>query len=82
MKNFEKYFESKLILKDCFIGRFCGEERVSVYSIKNFKIGDLIFNDFEIFVPTEPRLKFPFLLNATLFLEWSILLTQLTEILL
>lgn len=26
----------------------------------------MIFNDFEVFVPREPRLKFPFLLSATL----------------
>ena len=64
---FEKYFESKLILEDGFIGGFGGEERGSVYSIKNFQVGDLIFNDFEVFVPQEPRLKFPFLLSATLF---------------
>ena len=64
---FEKYFESKLILENRFIGGFGGEERGSVYSIKNFQVGELIFNDFEVFVPDEPRLKFPFLLSATLF---------------
>ena len=64
---FEKYFETKLILKDGSISGFGGTERGSVYSIKNFKIGDLIFKDFEVFVPYEPRLKFPFLLSATLF---------------
>ena len=64
---FEKYFDTKLILKDEFISGFGGEERGSVYSIKNFEIGKLIFKDFEVFVPNEPRLKFPFLLSATLF---------------
>ena len=64
---FEKYFESKLILNDGFIGGFGGEERGSVYSIKNFEIGKLIFKDFEVFVPRKPRLQFPFLLSATLF---------------
>ena len=64
---FEKYFDSKLILKDGFISGFGGDERGSVYSIKNFEIGKLIFKDFEVFVPREPNLKFPFLLSATLF---------------
>jgi len=64
---FEKYFESKLILENESIEGFGGKERGSVYSIKNFKIGDLIFNDFEVFVPREPHLQFPFLLSATLF---------------
>ncbi len=64
---FEKYFDSKLILKDEIIGGIGGYERGSVYSIKNFEIGELIFNNFEVFVPFQPRLKFPFLLSATLF---------------
>ena len=63
----EKYFEIKLILENESIEGFGGKERGSVYSIKNFKIGELIFNDFEVFVPHDPHLKFPFLLSATLF---------------
>ena len=64
---FEKYFDSKLILKDGFIGGIGGYERGSVYSIKNFEIGELKFKDFEVFVPLNPRIRFPFLLSATLF---------------
>ena len=64
---FEKYFESKKILDRGIIGGFGGNEIGSVYSIKNFQIGELIFNDFEVFVPETPRLQFPFLLSATLF---------------
>ena len=63
----EKYFETKLILENHFIEGFGGKEIGSVYSIKNFKIGELIFNDFEVFVPTVPKVQFPFLLCATLF---------------
>ena len=54
-----------------FIGGFGGNEVGSVYSIKNFKIGDLIFNNFEVFVPKYPRLQYPFLLSATLFYGMS-----------
>ncbi|MBQ7197997.1 MAG: hypothetical protein IJS29_01915 [Selenomonadaceae bacterium] len=69
----EKYFETKLILENESIEGFGGKERGSVYSIKNFQVGELIFNDFEVFVPNEPRLRFPFLLSATLFygMEYS-----------
>ena len=63
----EKYFEIKLILENESIEGFGGKERGSIYSVKNFKIGKLIFNDFEVFVPREPHLKFPFLLSSTLF---------------
>ena len=64
---FEKYFESKLLLENESIDGFGGKERGSVYSIKNFEIGELKFKDFEVFVPERPRLQFPFLLSATLF---------------
>ena len=64
---FEKYFESKLILENGTISGIGGDERGAVYSLANFKVGDLIFEDFEVFVPYEPRLKFPFLLSANLF---------------
>ena len=63
----EKYFDTKLILETGFIGGIGGFEKGSVYSIKNFEIGDLKFNDFEVFVPFNPRIRFPFLLSATLF---------------
>ena len=64
---FEKYFETKLILENYSIEGFGGKERGSVYSIKNFEVGKLIFKDFEVFVPTRPKVQFPFLLSATLF---------------
>ena len=64
---FEKYFDSEMILDTGFIEGFGGIEKGSVYSIKNFEIGKLIFKNFEVFVPNEPKLKFPFLLSATLF---------------
>jgi len=64
---FEKYFECEKILENGFIEGFGGDEKGSVYSIKNFQVGELIFNDFEVFVPEFPKLQFPFLLSATLF---------------
>ncbi len=63
----ERYFDSKLILPDGHISGFGGYEKGSVYSLAEFRVGDLIFKDFEVFVPEEPKLKFPFLLSATLF---------------
>jgi len=63
----EKYFEIELILENESIEGFGGKERGTIYSIKNFEIGNLIFRDFEVFVPIRPRVQFPFLLSATLF---------------
>jgi len=63
----EKYFEIALILENESIEGFGGKERGTIYSIKNFEIGNLIFRDFEVFVPIRPRVQFPFLLSATLF---------------
>lgn len=64
---FEKYFESKLILENGHISGIGGDEFGAVYSLANFKIGDLIFEDFEVFVPYKPKLQFPILLSANLF---------------
>ncbi len=64
---FEKHFDSKLILPHGDISGIGGKEYGAVYSLSNFQVGDLIFNDFEVFVPDEPILQFPFLLSANLF---------------
>ena len=63
----DKYFDTRLILPNEHISGFGGCEKGSVYSVSEFKVGELTFTDFEVFVPEEPRLKFPFLLSATLF---------------
>ncbi len=63
----EKYFDIKLLLPDEHITGFGGEAKGAVYSISNFQVGDLIFNDFEIFIPKKPKFQFPFLLSANLF---------------
>ena len=63
----EKYFETTLIVENQFIGGIGGLERGAVYSIAEFKIGELLFENFEVFVPDVPRFRFPFLLSATLF---------------
>lgn len=63
----EKYFNTKQIYTNQKIGGFGVYEIGAVYSVSEFRVGDLIFNDFEVFVPEEPKLRFPFLLSATLF---------------
>ena len=63
----EKFFEMKLILSNTSIGGLGGYEKGSVYSVSEFKIGELTFENFEFFVPDEPKFRFQFLLSATLF---------------
>lgn len=63
----EKFFDTKLILSNTSIGGLGGSEKGSVYSISEFKVGELTFENFEFFVPYEPKFKFHFLLSATLF---------------
>ena len=63
----EKYFDIKLILPDEHITGFGGEAKGAVYSISNFQVGELTFDNFEIFIPKKPTLQFPFLLSANLF---------------
>ena len=64
---FEKIIDTKIISPNEEIIGICGREKGAVYSISNFQIGELIFKDFEIFVPDEPKLQFPFLISANLF---------------
>ena len=64
---FEKIFDAKIIYPHEDILGIGGREKGAVYSISKFQIGELIFNDFEIFVPDEPNLQFPILLSANLF---------------
>ena len=75
----EKFFDIKLILENELIEGFGGYEKGSVYSIKNFKIGELNFKDFEVFVPFNPRIRFPFLLSATLFYGMSYEIDTINE---
>ncbi len=61
---FEKCFDVRIILPNEYV---IGFGAGAVYSLAEFKIGELIFNEFEVFVPHRPKLNFPFLLSATLF---------------
>ena len=63
----EKYFKTKKILEDTSVGGIGGSANGSVYSIAEFKIGELIFENFEVFVPNEPAIRFPISLSASLF---------------
>ena len=63
----EKTFAGKMILQHGHISGFGGKEYGSVYSLKNFKAGELTFENLEVFVPDKPDFKFRFLLSATLF---------------
>ena len=63
----EKTFAAKMILPRGHITGFGGKDYGAVYSLKNFKVGNLTFENFEVFVPDKPRLQFPFLLSASLF---------------
>ncbi len=66
----EKFFGKK-ILDNGTIGGIGGETDGWVYSIPNFQIGDLVFENFEVFVPYESDLKFQILLCAPMFYGMS-----------
>ena len=63
----EKYFKTKKILEDTSVGGIGGSANGSVYSIAEFKIGELIFENIEVFVPRKPAIRFPISLSASLF---------------
>lgn len=60
-------FNAKLIFKNAQIGGFGGNCLGDIYSLENFKIGELNFDILEVFVPQNSVTKHPFLLSATMF---------------
>lgn len=49
------------------IGGIGGESRGDVYTLYNFQVGDLIFDELDVFIPYEPDVTYSFLLSATMF---------------
>jgi len=66
-KVVEKVFSAEKILPDQHIGGIGGETSGDVYRLSDFKIGDIVYSPFDVFVPHKSRLSFPILLSATLF---------------
>ena len=69
VKSIQSIFNGKLILDNAEIGGIGGDVKGQVFSIPHFNIGKLSFNNFEIFVPQKPNIKYPILLSATLFYD-------------
>ena len=64
---FEEYFDTKKIHDNVHVSGLDCISKGSIYSIAEFKIGELIFENFEVFVPNEPAIRFPISLSASLF---------------
>ena len=60
-------FNAKLIFQNAQIGGFGGNCFGDIYSLENFKVGKLIFDVLEVFVPKNSITKHPFLLSSTMF---------------
>lgn len=63
----QKRFNAKLILENAQIGGFEGLSNGKIYSLENFKVGDFLFEELEVFVPNKAVTAHPFLLSATMF---------------
>ena len=63
----ERTFHGEKILDNATIGGFGGKSTGCIYALKNFKVGDMVFEHLEVFVPDNPVTKYPFLLSATMF---------------
>ena len=60
-------FGATLSLDGAEVGGFGGKCRGRVYSLKDFRVGVLLFETLEAFVPDVPVTKHPFLLSASMF---------------
>lgn len=63
----EKLFPGEKIRDNVPISGISGIAMGCVYSINEFRVGEMCFSPFEVFVPHEMRIKYPLLLSATLF---------------
>ena len=66
-EELETKFRVKKISERHTIGGIGGETQGDVYRLEEFKIGELEYTPFDVFVPYEPSLKYPILLGAPLF---------------
>lgn len=63
----ERSFCGKKLIENISIGGFGGKSYGDLYSIENFKVGDINYSHLDVFVPYKPVTRHPFLLSATMF---------------
>ena len=66
-KRIEKEFSGRNVKQGTQIGGLGGDSEGDVYRLPEFRIGELVYAPFEVFVPRVPLLRFPLLLSATMF---------------
>ena len=60
-------WSATLIKEGVEIGGIGGQSQGDIYALKNFCVGDLVFDKIEVFVPHIPDTQFKYLLSATMF---------------
>ena len=60
-------WNAELLLADTKIGGIGGTSKGDVYTLHNFKVGDITFDSLDVFVPYKPDTKYMFLLSSTMF---------------
>ena len=63
----ENMFKARKTTEKHVIGGIGGESQGDVYCMDEFKIGEITYSPFEVFVPYTPTIKYPVLLGAPLF---------------
>ena len=63
----ENMFKAVKTLEKHTVGGIGGESLGDVYRINEFKVGEIIYSPFEVFVPYMQTIKYPVLLGAPLF---------------
>lgn len=67
----KKLFNAKIVLENAEIKGFGGVCQGKICLLENFKIGELLFERLEVFVPNTPVTSHPFLLSASMFIGLS-----------
>lgn len=66
-EELQEKFAAQMILGHQFIGGIGGRSSGDVYRLSEFRIGEISFAPFDVFVPYDPLLKYPILLGAPMF---------------
>jgi len=67
MQTLKNLFNAKVILENAEIKGFGGICKGKICLLENFKIGELVFEKIEVFVPDIAVTSHPFLLSASMF---------------
>ena len=60
-------WDAELVKTNVEIGGISGKVKGKIYTLHNFTVGELIFDDLDVFISNNPSIQYSFLLSASMF---------------